>query len=373
MDDDFVIRKGMASSTQAAPSLAATHLARQRLLGLRALGLCAALVLLALYALAAGSYDLTPGRVLAALCGQDTGPGAVVVRSIRLPRILAAMAGGCGLAVSGVIIQSLLGNPLASPFTLGISHGAAFGAACGIVFLGAGSFSANALFATAGETARISGVFATSLCAFAGALAATAIVSALALLRRLGPQAIILCGVALSSLFTAGTILLQFFADELQLAAIVFWTFGDVSRARWPQIAAMAAAAGGVTGMCLLARQDLNALLAGDDVAASVGVATRRLRLWGMGLAALCTGVVVAVCGVIAFLGLLAPHIARRTTGADHGPLVVHAGLWGALLLLGADTAGRLLAGTGALPVGVLTSFMGAPLFLFLLLRGGRS
>ncbi len=361
----------MSSSTPAAPSLAATHLARQRRFGLRALGLCAVLAALALYALAAGSYDLTPGRVLAALFGQDAGPGAVVVRGIRAPRILAAVAGGFGLAVSGVLTQSLLGNPLASPFTLGISHGAAFGAACGIVLLGAGSLSANAVFAATGEAARVSGVFAVSLCAFAGALLATVVVSALAMVRRLGPQAIILCGVALSSLFTAGTILIQFFADELQLAAIVFWTFGDVSRARWPQIAAMAGAAGLLTAFCLLARQDLNALLAGDDVAASVGVATRRLRLAGMGLAALATGVVVAVCGVIAFLGLLAPHIARRGVGADHGPLVIHAGLWGALLLLGADTVGRLLAGTGALPVGVLTSFMGAPLFLFLLLRGG--
>ncbi len=363
----------MSSSPEAAPSLAGEHRARQRAMGLKALGLAALLVALALYALAAGSYDLTISRVVGALLGLDTGAGGVVVLGIRLPRILAAIVGGFGLAVSGVITQSLLGNPLASPFTLGISHGAAFGAACGIVFLGAGSFSANALFSGADELARVGGVFAISLCAFSGALLTTAVVSLLALSRRLGPQSIILCGVALSSLFTAGTILIQFFADELQLAAIVFWTFGDVSRARWPQIAAMTAAGALTAGFCLAARQDLNALLAGDDVARSVGVATRRLRLWGMGLAALCTGVVVAVCGVIAFLGLLAPHIARRTVGADHGPLALHAGLWGALLLLASDTAGRQLAGTGALPVGVLTSFMGAPLFLFLLLRGGRS
>lgn len=362
----------MPSSLAAVPGLSDRHLAHKRRLALRALGLLGVMIVLALYALVAGSYDLQPAKVAAALLGQDSGPAVVVVRTIRLPRILAAICGGCGLAVSGLLTQSLLSNPLASPFTLGVSHGAAFGAACGIVFCGAGGFSGNAVFAAAGETARVTGLLAISLCAFGGAVATTAAVSALAMLRRLEPQAVILCGVALSSLFTAGTILIQFFADELQLAAIVFWTFGDVSRAGWPQIAAMAGAAAVTAGFCWGCRQDLNALLAGDDVAASVGVATKRLRLWGMGLAALTTGVVVAVCGVIAFLGLLAPHIARRTTGADHGPLVAHAGLWGALLLLASDTAGRLLAGTGALPVGVLTSFLGAPLFLFLLLRKGR-
>jgi iron complex transport system permease protein len=354
-------------------SLAGGHLARQKAKRARALLLCAALVALSLYALAAGRYDLGLRDILAALAGRATGPGAVVVTGIRLPRILAALVGGFGLAVSGVLTQSLLANPLASPFTLGISHGAAFGAACGIVFLGAGTFSGNAVAASSTELARIGGVFTMSLCAFAGAVGTTALVTSLALVKRLGPQSIILCGVALSSLFTAGTILIQFFADELQLAAIVFWSFGDVSRARGAQIAVMAAAAALTGGFCLVARQDLNALLAGDDVARSVGVNTRQLRLVGMGLAALCSGVVVAVCGVIAFLGLLAPHIARRSVGCDHGPLALHAGLWGALLLLGADTAGRLFAGTGALPVGVLTSFMGAPLFLFLLLRGGGS
>ena len=356
-----------------ARSLTQRHLADGRAKNLKALGLFCLLLALALHALTAGNFDLSLSRVAAALLGQDAaGPASIVVLGIRLPRILAAVAGGFGLAVSGVLTQSLLGNPLASPFTLGISHAAAFGAACSIVFLGAGRFTANALAASADEVARISGVFTVSLCAFAGALACAALVTALALVRRLSPQSMILCGVALSALFTAGTILIQFFADDLQLAAIVFWTFGDVSRANWPQIAAMAAAGGATTGYCLLARQDLNALLAGDDVAQSVGVATARLRLTGRGLAALATGVVVAVCGVIAFLGLLAPHIARRCVGADHGPLVLHAGLWGALLLLGADTVGKLFAGAGALPVGVLTSFLGAPLFLYLLLRGGR-
>jgi iron complex transport system permease protein len=348
-------------------------LAQNRKKQLAAVALTALVAALGLFALTAGSYDLTLSRIASALLGQGEGPAAIVVCGIRLPRILAAVTGGFGLAISGLLTQSLLGNPLASPFTLGISHGAAFGAACGIVFLGAGSFSANAIHATPSEIAKIGSVFTVSLCAFAGALATAAAVSALALAKRLSPQSIILCGVALSSLFTAGTILMQFFADEFQLAAIVFWTFGDVARARWPQIAAMTLACLLTSVFCIATRQDLNALLAGDDVAKSVGVRTTRLRLTGMGLAALTTGVIVAVCGVIAFLGLLAPHIARRTVGADHGPLTLHTGLWGALLLLSADTAGKLLAGTGALPVGVLTSFMGAPLFLFLLLRGTRT
>lgn len=364
----------MSNPPAAATSLVANQLALSRAKTLLALGLGSLLALLAGYALTAGRYDLSLSQIAGHLFGQSAaGPAGVVVLGIRLPRILAAVSGGFALAVSGALTQSLLGNPLASPFTLGISHAAAFGAACGIVLFGAGGFTANAVAGSAAEIVRIGAAATVSACAFGGALGATALIAALATLRRLSPQAMILCGVALSSLFTAGTILIQFFADDLQLAAIVFWTFGDVSRAGWEQIAAMAGAGVVAGGFGLMARHDLNALLAGEDVARSVGVRALPLRLAGLGLAALATGVVVAACGVIAFLGLLAPHIARRLVGADHGPLVLHSGLWGALLLLGADTAGRQLAGTGALPVGVLTSFLGAPLFLLLLLRGGRT
>lgn len=332
----------------------------------------ALIALLAGVALFAGSYALTPAKVLHALAGKTNDAAEIVILNIRLPRIVSALISGFGLAISGVAIQSLLRNPLGSAFTLGISQAAAFGAAFGIICLGAGGFDAGAL-RTIGDVAKIKSALTVTSCAFAGALVATAIILALALYRNMAADAMILVGIALSSLFSAGTILLQYFADEVRLASIVFWTFGDVSRAGWREIGVMTILVLGGTLYFHLHREDLNAMLAGDDVASSVGVNPARLRMVGMMLAALLAGGITAYNGVIAFLGLLAPHIASRMVGTNHGQLIVHSGLIGALLLLFADTLGRTVIASGTLPVGVLTSFMGAPLFLYLLLQGKRT
>jgi iron complex transport system permease protein len=186
----------------------------------------------------------------------------------------------------------------------------------------------------------------------------------------MSPESIILAGVALSSLFTSGTILIQYFATDVEIATVVFWTFGDVARSSWQEIILLAVATAGVIIYFVFHRWDLNALAAGDDYARGLGVEINRLRLAGMFLAALLAALATAFHGVIAFLGLLAPHIGRRLAGSDHGLLVPYACLVGSLLLLSADTLGRLLVGSGTLPVGVLTSFMGAPLFLYLLTKG---
>jgi iron complex transport system permease protein len=329
------------------------------------------IAVLAILALFAGSYDLRPATILQAMTGQAEGPARIVVLTIRLPRIVSALVSGFGLAVAGLAIQSLLRNPLGSAFTLGISQAAAFGAAFGIVCLGAGGMDAGAL-RSSDDVARIGSLFTVTVCAFAGALLSTSLILALAYCRDMTADAMILVGVALSSLFSAGTILLQYFADEVRLASIVFWTFGDVSRAGWREIAIMTGLTALGTLFYHLRREDLNAMLAGDDIARSVGVSAPRLRLIGMLLAGLLAGGITAYNGVIAFLGLLAPHIAARMVGANHRHLLVHSGLIGALLLLFADTLGRTVVGTGTLPVGVLTSFMGAPLFLYLLLKGKR-
>jgi iron complex transport system permease protein len=193
----------------------------------------------------------------------------------------------------------------------------------------------------------------------------------LARMRQMAPESIILAGVALSSLFVSGTILIQYFATEVELASIVFWTFGDVSRSNWNEIGIMTVATVVGTAYFILKQWDFNALSAGEDVAKGLGVEVERTRLWGMFMAALVSALVVAFHGVIAFLGLLAPHIGRRLVGADHRVLILHSCIIGALLLLLADSFGRILVGSGTLPVGVLTSFMGAPLFLYLLI-GGR-
>ena len=330
------------------------------------------LVMLIVWSIAVGSYDMSLFKILRTVLGLEEGPHKIVVWGIRMPRITAALITGCGLSLSGLATQSLLRNPLASPFTLGISQGAAFGAAFSIVFLGAAGMQQSALRSADANTFTFLNVYAVTFFAFLGAIAATLVILLLASLKKMSPESIILAGVALSSLFTSGTILIQYFATDVEIATVVFWTFGDVARSSWQEICLL-----GLVTMCVILyfifhRWNLNALAAGDDSARGLGVEINRLRLAGMFLAALVAALATAFHGVIAFLGLLAPHIARRLAGSDHGLLIPFSCIVGSLLLLTADTLGRLLVSSGTLPVGVLTSFMGAPLFIYLLMKGLR-
>lgn len=323
-----------------------------------------------LYAIAVGAYHLPLESILRTLAGEELGPSYTVIWNIRMPRIVAAIVSGWGLALSGMAFQSLLKNPLAAPSTLGISQGAAFGAALAIVVFGAGGFQAGTLRMQGASPLHIANLYSVTLLAFLGAMAATLVILGLARFKKMSPGAIILAGVALSSLFVSGTILIQYFASDVEIAAVVFWTFGDVARSTWREIAVITIAAAMVTLYFVLNRWNLNALSAGEDVARGLGVEVGRIRVLGMVLATLIAALITCFHGVIAFLGLLAPHIARRMVGADHRLLIPQTCLVGGFLLLMADTVGRNLVGSGSLPVGVLTSFMGAPLFLTLLLRG---
>ena len=328
------------------------------------------LVLSFMFSILAGSYDLDAGDVIRTLLGIEGGTKAIVIWNIRMPRTIAAIVAGSALGLSGLAAQSLLRNPLASPFTLGISQGAAFGAAFSIVILGAGGMQASALRTNDVASFFIHSIYAVTLFAFLGALAATVTILALARLRKMSPEAIILAGVALSSLFTSGTILVQYFASDVEIATVVFWTFGDVARSSWREILVLTIVTGGTVIYFILQRWNLNAMAVGEDSAKSLGVEVEKVRMVGMFIAALAAALTTAFHGVIAFLGLLAPHIGRKLVGVDYRLLIPFSCVLGALILLVADTAGRLLLGSGTLPVGVLTSFMGAPLFLYLLMRG---
>ncbi len=330
------------------------------------------LCLLVVTAISVGSFPLPLTDMVKTLLGMEYGPERIVVWNLRMPRIIAAIVTGCALGLSGAVIQCLLRNPLASPFTLGISQGAAFGAAFSIVVLGTGLIRQGVLTELEAVGGFIHGIYATTLFAFLGSITATIIILILARLRKMSPEAIVLAGIALSSLFTSGTILIQYFATEKEIAQVVFWTFGDVSRSGWSEIGLLAAVTAATLIYFLLNRWNFNAIAAGEDAALSLGVEVQILRLAGMFAAALIAALATAFHGVIAFLGLLAPHIAQRLSGHDYRFLIPFSCIIGSLLLLAADIAGRLLVGSGALPVGVLTSFMGAPLFLYLLVRGLR-
>ena len=179
--------------------------------------LLALLAILAIYAIAAGTYALSPLKVLRALLGYEEAAAGIVIWNIRMPRIVAAIVAGWGLAISGVAMQCLLRNPLGSPFTLGISHGAAFGAALAIVVLGGGAAQESVVRTTASTLIFIENVFSVTFFAFLGAMAATLVILALSKMKRLTPASIILAGVALSSLFVSGTILIQYSPQRWRL------------------------------------------------------------------------------------------------------------------------------------------------------------
>ncbi len=189
-------------------------------------------------------------------------------------------------------------------------------------------------------------------------------------MRGAKPKTMILADVALGALFTAATMFLQYFADDVQLAAMVFWTFGDAARAGWNELAVLAAVTAAATLYFILNAWNYNAVDAGDETARGLGVRVARVRLTGMLVASLVTAVTVSFLGIIGFVGLVCPHMVRRFIGADNRFLLPASAVLGAVLLLASDTAARLILAPHLLPVSILTAFIGAPVFMLLIVKG---
>jgi iron complex transport system permease protein len=283
-----------------------------------------------------------------------TGLDGVIFWELRVPRVLMGLLVGSGLAVGGAVTQAVLRNPLASPFTLGVASGAGFGAALGIVLAGA-----IAKWAVAGG-------------AFGFALVTALFILGVARMKSATPETLVLAGVAIMFLFSAGTSLLQFLGTEQQIQAIVFWSFGNLSRASWTDILIAAGMILPALPLLFLRGWDLNLLLAGDEMAASLGVNVDRLRLAALLLAALMTAGAICFTGVIGFIGLVGPHLARMMVGGDHRFLLPASALSGALLVLVSDCLGRTLFAPHMIPIGIVTAFLGVPFFFALLIRRKR-
>jgi iron complex transport system permease protein len=327
-------------------------------------------IVTALFAVGAGSLNISLTEVIKTLFGQGTDTSQLVVMNIRLPRIVAAIIVGAILGVSGAVMQCVLRNPLASPSTLGVSQGAAFGAALGIIVFGGGVVNSD----SAATAVTINNPYIVTICAFVCGSFSTIVVIALSQLKRdLGPAGLILAGVALSSLFAGGSTLLQYFADETKISSVVFWTFGNMGAAGWPELLILAIVFVAVMIYFILNRWNYNAMVSGADTAKSLGVNTRTVMLTSMCIGTLAAAVAVSFVGIISFVGLVAPHIMRRFVGNDYRYLIPCSAVGGALLLILADTFGRLVIAPVILPIGAITSFLGAPLFLFLLFRGLKS
>jgi iron complex transport system permease protein len=278
---------------------------------------------------------------------------------IRLPRIVMAIITGMALACAGVIMQALLRNPLASPFTLGVSSGAAFGAALAIV-LGAGVFSVNI---TAG------GQWLIAANAFVFGCIAVFAVYAIAQIRKGSTTVLLLAGVAIGQLFSAGVSAIQYFSSNAALKDLIVWLMGGFWGADWQVIQFLLPLT--LIGFLLLWKLswDLNTLSSGEEVAASLGVNVKRLKFTALILSTLLASSTIAFTGIIGFVGLVAPHISRMIIGTDNRFLLPCSCLVGAILLLLSDTVARTVLSPVEIPVGIITSLLGAPFFIYLLLR----
>ena len=346
-------------SARAEPAGRPVGQGRYRALALRRIGLVLAL-LAALFAsvcldMALGPASYSVAEVLAALFRPDTVSDQlrVVVWDIRLPVALMAVTVGASLSVAGAQMQTILANPLASPFTLGISAAAAFGAALALV-----AGTAILPFAV---------TYMVPANAFVMAMVAALFIHFASTMRGVTVETIVLLGIALVFTFNALLSLLEYLASEQALAAVVFWTMGSLTRATWPKLGLTLAVL--VVTVPLFARQAwaLTALRLGEDKAASFGVDVRRLRLQTMLTVSLLAAIPVAFVGTIGFVGLVGPHIARMLVGEDQRFFLPASMVCGALLLSATSVIAKTLLPGAVLPIGVITALVGVPFFFVLI------
>ena len=304
-----------------------------------------------------------------ALFGQGQNNYIIIMQKIRLPRIIAAVFVGAGLAIAGLIMQTSLSNEMASPSTLGVSNAATFGANISIIVLSGG------FLVTGNNAANImssSNAYATSAIAFVFAFASILITLGLSRLRAMNKSTLILAGIAMGAMWTALTSILQFYATDVALGAAVIWSFGDLARATYKIDIIIAVVVVLSSVMFGIFSNKYNAMLSGDDMAKSVGIQTERFRFISLLVASLITAICIANLGIIGFVGIVCPHIAKRIFGHDHKLTIPGSILIGSILLLLSDTLARTVGNGTAIPVGIITSLVGAPFFLYIIFRKKR-
>lgn len=348
----------MTDDATAAPSLTYGHLVRRRQLLLA--GLAAALLASVTADLSQGPVGMPLSDILTALVapGEVEARTRVVLWQIRLPGALMAVLVGASLALAGGVMQTILNNPLASPFTLGISAAAGFGAALSLAF---------------GIALVPFAAFVVPVNAFLMAMATALLIHLLSLRRGVTAETIVLFGIALVFTFNALLALVQYFASDRAVSAIVFWTLGNLTKASWESLGITALAV--AVALPVLAGQvwALTALRLGDDKAASFGIRVGRVRLLSLLAVSLLAAVPVAFVGTIGFVGIVGPHIARMLVGEDQRYFLPASALCGALILsLSAIVSKALIPGT-IFPIGVVTALIGIPFFLSLILSRKRA
>lgn len=319
-----------------------------------------------LFSLSTGASDLTAPAIIGALLqpiigGEAlSGRDAIIFFDIRLPRMVLGVLIGASLAVSGATMQGLFRNPLADPGIVGVSAGAGFGAVSMIV-LGAGIL--------APITAPL-GIYAVPLAAFFGGLVTTFLLYRVSTRNgRTSVATMLLAGIALGALAGAATGILVYMADDRQLRDLTFWGLGSIAGATWSKVAAAGPIIGVAIAGSLYLSRGLNAMTLGETTAYHIGISVQRFKAAAIVLVAAATGASVAVSGGIGFVGIVVPHLLRLLIGPDHRFLLPASALLGASLLLCADAVSRTIVAPAELPIGIITATVGAPFFLWILLR----
>ncbi|WP_225782012.1 iron ABC transporter permease [Xenophilus sp. Marseille-Q4582] len=340
--------------------LAYRKLVARRVLIVAGLGLlCVAAFLLDLVT---GPSSLTALQVLGGLFSPDalSAPQQAIIWQVRLPYALMAVLVGAALSLAGAEMQTILNNPLASPFTLGVSSAASFGAALAIV-LGV-------------SLPFVPPEWMVPLNAFVFAFGSVLLLQAMARRRSAGVETVVLLGIALVFAFNALVALVQFLSSQEALQQLVFWSMGSLSRATWNHVGVLALVLAGVLPFSLMAAGRLTSLRLGEDRARSFGVDVGRLRFLTLLRVSLLAATSVAFAGTIGFIGLVGPHMARLLLGEDHRFLLPASVLCGALIMSLASVASKTLVPGAIMPVGIVTAIVGVPVFLFLIFRNpGRS
>lgn len=327
-------------------------------LGARLALLFAALAGTLVLAIRLGAVPLSTQEVLDAIAGTGDPTLRAIVRELRLPRALQAALVGAALAASGTTFQALLRNPLAEPYILGVSSGAAVGAVATVV-----------------TGANLRHVWALPLAAFAGAIAALLLVLRIAhgVTRTLDTRVLLLAGVVVGSFLSALIWLVLTFADTESVRSAIFWMMGSHAGASWETVRVLAIVLAPALALLVALARDLNVLAIGEITALHMGVSVERTKLLAVVAASVLTATAVAMSGTIGFVGLIVPHAIRLLWGNDHRALLPCAALAGGIFLATADMTARTVAGANELPIGVVTALVGVPCFVWLLRRPAGS
>lgn len=315
------------------------------------IGLIFAVIVLGVMCLFVGSSHLSLDECIGALLQKGSVANMRIVWNIRMPRVLAAVIAGAGLSVSGLIMQTTLNNPMASPSTLGVSNAAVFGANLSIITF-AGGFLTTGIVAFLFSTMSI--LLILGLCTW----------------KSFTPNVVVLSGMAIGSVWNAATTILQYYATDTSLSAAVVWNFGDLGRATYrTDVIMFLVVFVGIIYFMLMSWK-LNALLGGATTAKTMGINVELLRFTLLLLASVITAVCVSFLGIIGFVGIICPHVSKKVLGQDHRITIPASALSGSILLLLADTLSRSLGNGSALPVGAIISLLGAPFFIAVIFAG---